>query len=113
MAEFLFDICPTIIQNLLQYWLRGRILRPKIIIFLLRLLFDLDITALILASRTILESGPRFAGICKTLNKPPALHDVLFLNFFDLSTKFMFSAKIRRGYAMCSLHSGLKSYPIW
>ena len=32
--------------------------------FLLRLLCDLDIRALIFASTTNLEAGPRFAGIC-------------------------------------------------
>ena len=52
------------IQYSLWYLLRGRILRPRTIIFLLCLLFDLDIRALIFSLTTNLKVGPRFAGLC-------------------------------------------------
>ena len=45
------------------YSLRGWIIRPRIITFLLRLLFDLGYRCLLFASTTNLEAGPRFAGI--------------------------------------------------
>ena len=57
------DIRPIVIWYLLWYTLRGRILRPQTIIFLLCLLFNLDIRALIFASTKNLESGPRFSRI--------------------------------------------------
>ena len=40
------------------------ILRPRIITFLLHLLFDLGHRGFLFASTTYLEAGTRFAGIC-------------------------------------------------
>ena len=48
----------------LQYLLRGWILQPLTIIFVICLLFDLGYRGLWFASRTNLESGTRFAEVC-------------------------------------------------
>ena len=50
----------------LLYLLWGQILGPRIITFLLRLLFDLGYRGLLFASTTNLGVRPRFAGICNS-----------------------------------------------
>ena len=60
MAKYFFYIWP----NDIQYSLRGQILRPRTINFLLRLLFDLGYIVLRFPSTMNLEAGPRFARIC-------------------------------------------------
>ena len=54
-----------------QYSPRGQVTRPQSINFMTQLLFDLDISALIIASRTNLESGSRFTEVWF-----PSLEDV-------------------------------------
>ena len=66
-VQILLDIRP----NAIQYLLRGQILQPQTIIFLLHLLFYLGCRGLLLASTTHLEAGSHFAEICKRQKKYP------------------------------------------
>ena len=64
-----------------RYSLWGWIIRPRTIIFLLRLLFHLGYRGLWFASRTNLESGPRFAEVCSLTT----LFSYIFLNITGVS----------------------------
>ena len=63
MAEYYLIFGPNAIQYLLPYSLWGLILRPWIITFLLRLIFDSGYRGLLFTSTTHLEAGPHFTWI--------------------------------------------------
>ena len=71
----LFNICPNAIRYSLQFSLRFQILRPRSIIFLLCLLFDLGYRGLLFASTMNLEAEPalpefgRYGFIVRQINK--------------------------------------------